>query len=53
VDLDLVLAGDPTGWTDQLLAIVTRVASREYTPKLYAQGNTDIQFTRGPLGVSV
>jgi altronate dehydratase len=53
VDLDLVLYGDPAGWTDQLLEIVTRVASRAYTPRLYQQGNTDIQFTRGPLGVSV
>jgi len=28
-------------------------ASREYTPKLFEAGNTDFQFTRGLLGVSM
>ncbi len=36
----------------QLLPLVLRVASREYVPKLFAQGNTDFQMTRGWLGVS-
>nr|MBA2712048.1 UxaA family hydrolase [Rubrobacteraceae bacterium] len=52
-DLDLVLDGDSHGWTDQMLETVAAVASREYTPKLFEAGNTDFQFTRGLLGVSM
>jgi len=29
------------------------VASRQYIPKLFAKGNTDFQFTRGLLGISL
>jgi altronate dehydratase len=52
-DLDLALAGDPDTWSEQLLEIIARTASRQYSPKLYSQGYTDFQFTRGPLGVSM
>jgi hypothetical protein len=36
-----------------MLDTVAAVASREYTPKLFEAGNTDFQFTRGLLGVSM
>ena len=52
-DLDVNLSGDPSLWTDALLHTVLDVASREYKPKLFAQGNTGFQFTRGLLGVSM
>jgi altronate dehydratase len=52
-DLDLVLSGDPATWLDQLAGRILGVASRNYTPRLTAQGNTDFQFTRGLLGVSM
>ncbi len=53
-DLDLVLAPDGAdGWAEALLRLVLRVAGREYTPRLNARGNTDFQFTRGLLGVSM
>jgi hypothetical protein len=52
-DLDLVLSGDPATWLDQLAGLILGVASRTYTPRLTAQGNTDFQFTRGLLGVSM
>nr|MBA2345892.1 UxaA family hydrolase [Rubrobacter sp.] len=52
-DLDVLLEGDPADWLQQLLDSVATVASREYTPKLFAAGNTDFQFTRGLLGVSM
>jgi altronate dehydratase len=52
-DLDVVLDGDPSGWTEQMLSTVAAVASREYKPKLFEAGNTDFQFTRGLLGVSM
>jgi len=52
-DLDALLEGDPSVWTEQLLETVATVASREYTPKLFEAGNTDFQFTRGLLGVSM
>jgi altronate dehydratase len=52
-DLDVVLEGDPSYWTEEILRIVAAVASREYTPKLFEAGNTDFQFTRGLLGVSM
>jgi altronate dehydratase len=52
-DLDLVLEGDPSSWTGQMLEAVSAVASREYTPRLFGAGNTDFQFTRGLLGVSM
>jgi altronate dehydratase len=52
-DLDVHLEGDPSGWTEQMLEIVAAVASREYVPRLFEAGNTDFQFTRGLLGVSM
>jgi altronate dehydratase len=36
-----------------LLNSVIAVLTRGYTPKLFAQGNTDFQMTRGELGVSL
>ncbi|MDP9480563.1 MAG: UxaA family hydrolase, partial [Actinomycetota bacterium] len=52
-DLDVLLEGDPGTWTDEVLRTLAAVASREYTPKLFGAGNTDFQFTRGLLGVSM
>jgi altronate dehydratase len=52
-DLDVHLEGDPSGWTEQMLETIATVASREYVPKLFEAGNTDFQFTRGLLGVSM
>lgn len=52
-DLDILLEGAPDEWTERLLDSVSAVASREYTPKLFGAGNTDFQFTRGLLGVSM
>jgi altronate dehydratase len=37
----------------ELLDLLARTASREYTPRLYGQGNTDFQLTRGRLGISM
>jgi hypothetical protein len=36
-----------------MLEAVAAVASREYVPRLFEAGNTDFQFTRGLLGVSM
>ena len=47
-DLDLATAD-----IDDLLALIVEVASRQYTPKLHDQGNTDFQLTRGLLGISM
>ena len=47
-DMDLVTAD-----VDELLALVVKVASRQYTPKLHGKGNTDFQLTRGLLGISM
>jgi altronate dehydratase len=52
-DLDVLLEDDPSSWADQMLRAVAAVASREYTPRLFEAGNTDFQFTRGLLGVSM
>jgi altronate dehydratase len=52
-DLDVILEGDPSSWADQILRALAAVASGEYTPKLFGAGNTDFQFTRGLLGVSM
>jgi altronate dehydratase len=52
-DLDVELEGNSALWTEQMLEAVAAVASREYTPKLFGAGNTDFQFTRGLLGVSM
>ena len=52
-DFDLVLEEDPSGWAEQILALLLRTASRNYQPKLFTQGNIDFQITRGLLGVSL
>ena len=52
-DLDVLLEEDPEAWSGEMLEVVAAVASREYTPKLFGSGNTDFQFTRGLLGVSM
>jgi hypothetical protein len=51
----VILEGDPSCcWTEKkLLGCVLDVASRRYTPRLYGQGNTGFQLTRGLLGVSM
>jgi len=52
-DLDTLLDGAPDTWTEKTLETVAAVASREYAPRLFEAGNTDFQFTRGLLGVSM
>jgi altronate dehydratase len=52
-DLDLRLEEKRAIWTERMLETVAAVASREYTPRLFGAGNTDFQFTRGLLGVSM
>jgi altronate dehydratase len=52
-DLDLVLSGQPEGWAGQILSLLVKVISRQYTPKPYKYGNIDFQITRGLLGVSL
>ncbi len=54
-DLDLALApqAEPEALAAALLDKLAAVLSRQYTPRLFAQGNTDFQMTRGYLGVSM
>lgn len=52
-DLDLALGGDPATWAEAILDAILSVANRDYAPKLNVRGNTDFQFTRGLLGVSM
>jgi len=52
-DLDVLLENDASEWTVQILRTVAAVASRQYVPRLFEAGNTDFQFTRGLLGVSM
>ncbi|NEU32065.1 altronate dehydratase [bacterium LRH843] len=52
-DLDLLLAGDPAEWTEQILQRTKETIEHDYTPRLFKQGNIDFQFTRGLLGVSL
>ncbi len=55
-DLDVVPAAPnwtPDSFSAQMLEVTLQVASRRYTPRLYGKGNTDFQFTRGLLGVSM
>ena len=51
-DMDLTMRGDAP-WTETILPLVLSVASRVYVPKLYEQGNTDFQVSRGLLGISM
>ena len=43
----------PEDFSESMAEIILRVASRCYTPRLYGRGNTDFQFTRGLLGISM
>jgi altronate dehydratase len=52
-DLDLVLAGEADSWNNQILSLLVSTLQREYTPRLYQQGNIDFQLTRGFLGVTL
>ncbi len=54
-DLDLVLDAKaaPDALAAALLEKLSAVLSRQYTPRLFAQGNTDFQMTRGYLGLSL
>jgi len=54
-DLDLVLEANaaPEAVAERLLEMLCQVLSRRYTPRMFAQGNTDFQMTRGLLGVSM
>ena len=52
-DLDLALSGSVDGWAGALLDLLAATASRRYRPLTVAQDNTDFQFTRGLLGVSM
>jgi altronate dehydratase len=52
-DLDLLLTGNPTAWTDQILERCKQTMEHNYTPRLFQQGNVDFQFTRGLLGISL
>ena len=51
-DTDLAMRGDAP-WTETILPLVLSVASRAYVPKLFEQGNTDFQVSRGLLGISM
>jgi altronate dehydratase len=52
-DLDVRWEKERAIWTGRMLGAVAAVGSREYTPRLFGAGNTDFQFTRGLLGVSM
>jgi hypothetical protein len=55
-DLDRVVALNGRGADaigEEILHLVLDVASRTYRPKLWAQGYTDFQMTRGLLGISM
>jgi len=52
-DLDVRWETERSIWTGRMLGAVAAVGSREYTPRLFEAGNTDFQFTRGLLGVSM
>jgi hypothetical protein len=53
LDVWLDADGEPGGHYEALLDAVCRVLSREYTPRLFGQGNVDFQLTRGHLGLSL
>ena len=54
-DLDLLLERDTplAEVVEGMLDQIGQVASRQYTPKLFARGVTNFQLTRGLLGVSM
>jgi len=54
-DLDLGLASDTdiSSIEASLASRIVATASRDYVPKLYAQGYSQFQLTRGLLGLSL
>ena len=52
-DLDLVLKGPVDDWAGALLDLILAVASRRQKPLSTTHCNTEFQFTRGLLGVSM
>ena len=52
-DLNVLLEENLYSWAERMLETVPAVASLEYTPRLFEVGNTDFQFTRSLLGVSM
>jgi altronate dehydratase len=53
-DVDLMVSSrDSEQIACELLPLIVRVLRREYLPKLFVQGNTEFQMTRGLLGVSL
>ena len=55
-DMDIIPSeadSTPSAFSQRMLEMIGEVASRRYMPKLYGTGNTDFQFTRGLLGVSM
>jgi hypothetical protein len=52
-DLDLALSGEAASWNDQILSLLVATLQREYSPRLFQQGNIDFQLTRGFLGVTL
>lgn len=52
-DLDLVLAGDPSGWPEQVLGQIEALAAHRYVPRHMRMGNIDFQITRGLMGISL
>ena len=53
-DLDLVPESDDVGaLVDRITRQIEATAGRRYTPRLYGQGHTQFQLTRGLLGISL
>lgn len=55
-DMDCVIPADDqdtAAISETLFQLLCDTASRTYQPRLWAAGNTDFQFTRGLLGVSL
>jgi hypothetical protein len=52
-DLNVPLKENFYSWAERMLETVPAVASLEYTPRLFEVGNTDFEFTRSLLGVSM
>ncbi|HUJ76679.1 MAG TPA: UxaA family hydrolase, partial [bacterium] len=53
LDLSLDAAAGAPALAGRLQQTVAQVASRRYIPRLFGQGNTDFQLTRGLLGLSL
>ena len=52
-DIHLIFDDNHSQNAEALLNLIIAVASREFTPTSFPQGNTDFQLTRGLLGSSV